>query len=504
MIYPVLGLLAVSLLAFVAQLRKNDRFEDLINFFFFITIGAMLLVKLPAEETKIVWLFTAAVALNFVLSHINLFRRVYVRVIPPILTLIVVMTMMQGQTFTYVNESGVLINKFFVLAAVLAVVGYELAILKSKVFAKMFGFSNEADTVRALFILFMGAAIFFGGFQSGSIGIFALSAFVLSASFYRKNEHKEAITSLLPFVIIPILMHRANLNSAELTDFDVLEGLFYGAFSMFFVQLLWDAKKRNTLLIVLAYALGVGLTAILIILGGQFLKMGGMDAVLGAIVGASMVNMLVGKNYTGASFLPLLLSVGFIVPHFMPVNIEQQEIMAEMNQQTDSEVIEEIGKLEEIPGKYTIVEKESKVTFTLGEKGETKGAFREFSGEVIIADNPDESSLSITLNTKDLTTFNEIRDESVMSDEYLDESKFPTMTYNGTKLTSVGENMWEISGEFTMLGVSKPLNVTLQRLISGDNILIIGKGEIDRREFGMAPSSSEGNIVSFEYRALLK
>ncbi|MBL4862391.1 MAG: YceI family protein, partial [Crocinitomicaceae bacterium] len=63
---------------------------------------------------------------------------------------------------------------------------------------------------------------------------------------------------------------------------------------------------------------------------------------------------------------------------------------------------------------------------------------------------------------------------------------------------------YEIQGEFTMLGITKELPVTLRRIEMGDKIMIVGSGEIDRTLFGMIPSATEGNVVTFEYQVEIK
>lgn len=503
MMYPVLGLLAVSVVSFILQLKNNHRFIDLINFLLFLAIGAMFLVKVPSDESSVLWSLTAMVSINFIMSHVTALRRQYFRAIVPLISLIALIIIMNEQTITFIHESGVLINKFFILAGALAVLGYELAVFKSKMAAKWFGLNNDEELIRALFILFMGAAVFLGGFQSGSVGLFAITALLLSASFFRDNKHKEAIVSLLPLAIIPLLIHRVGIDDVDLTEFDVLEGLFYGAFGMYFIQKLWDVQKRNLMITVFAYIISVGFAAILLFLGSQFLKMGGMDAVVGSIVGASLVNLIVGSGYSGASFIPLLLVTGFAIPRFLPSNELQEQILMEVTNE-EGAIEENIISLSQMSGNYSLDDANSKVSFIMGEKGETKGAFKSIEGKVFIAEDVANSTFEIILNTKDLTTFNDIRDESVMSDEYLNEPKFPTMTFTSKELVPLSDTEWEIKGEFTMMGVAKPVNVTVQGVTSGDQKMIIGKGEIDRREFGMSPSSSEGNVVSFEYRAVLK
>ena len=62
-----------------------------------------------------------------------------------------------------------------------------------------------------------------------------------------------------------------------------------------------------------------------------------------------------------------------------------------------------------------------------------------------------------------------------------------------------------LNGNFTMIGVSKPLPVQMKFIETKttDGIqrhILVGKAKIDRTKFGMTPDSKEGNIVDFEFR----
>jgi polyisoprenoid-binding protein YceI len=79
------------------------------------------------------------------------------------------------------------------------------------------------------------------------------------------------------------------------------------------------------------------------------------------------------------------------------------------------------------------------------------------------------------------------------------------MSYSSKKLTKK-EGLYELEGSFTMLGVSKPLNIELKyvgRTGSNQAPVLVGRSSIDRTEFGMKPDSKEGNVVDFEFRVEL-
>jgi polyisoprenoid-binding protein YceI len=82
------------------------------------------------------------------------------------------------------------------------------------------------------------------------------------------------------------------------------------------------------------------------------------------------------------------------------------------------------------------------------------------------------------------------------------------MTYKSKKLSKI-DDYYELDGEFTLLGVTKPLKVKIKYSGSIDKEgvkvpVFIGKAALDRTKFGMSPDSKEGNLVEFDLRIELK
>lgn len=159
--------------------------------------------------------------------------------------------------------------------------------------------------------------------------------------------------------------------------------------------------------------------------------------------------------------------------------------------------------LTDVLGSYSILADSSQVVFSLGKNGVTKGKFKKVAGTMTLAEDPTQSALKVVLEMKDFTTFNGMRDESLRGSDYFNVDKFPKMTYQVKGFADKGNDEYEATGDFTMLGVTKPIKVTLQRVEVGDRLILIGSGTIDRTEFGMAPSAAEGNVVSFNYQVEL-
>ena len=161
--------------------------------------------------------------------------------------------------------------------------------------------------------------------------------------------------------------------------------------------------------------------------------------------------------------------------------------------------------LETIVGSYKIDPNYSRVIFKLGNKGDiTEGCIKSLSGSISINSNITKSSLNVVIPVDSLTTFNSMRDESLMEQNYFFRSKFPKMRYLVRSIKKETD-YYLLNGSFTMIGVSKPLNVQMKfietKTINGvKRHVLIGKSKINRTKFGMTPDSKEGNLVDFEFR----
>ncbi len=98
----------------------------------------------------------------------------------------------------------------------------------------------------------------------------------------------------------------------------------------------------------------------------------------------------------------------------------------------------------------------------------------------------------------------------VKSDEFLNVEKFPTMTYKSADLAFDGDNVVSANGEFTMLGVTRPVALKVTAFKCGPNPFnkkpMCGgeaTGTLKRSEFGMkaalgAASDDVRLIIAFE------
>lgn len=120
------------------------------------------------------------------------------------------------------------------------------------------------------------------------------------------------------------------------------------------------------------------------------------------------------------------------------------------------------------------------------------GEFGQISGTVLgEPGDPTTAQLEVTIQAASLTTGNEGRDGHLKSADFFEVETYPTLSYKSSKVTSLGGEDYEIEGELTMHGVTKP--VTLKAEISpevpspfgGTKIGVSATGKIDRESFGL-------------------
>jgi polyisoprenoid-binding protein YceI len=89
-----------------------------------------------------------------------------------------------------------------------------------------------------------------------------------------------------------------------------------------------------------------------------------------------------------------------------------------------------------------------------------RGTFQKTSGTVVLDAEKKTGSADITIETASLNTNWEARDKHLKSEDFFNVEKFPTITFKAKDFKFTGEALSSVTGDFTLLGVTKP--VTLQ------------------------------------------
>jgi polyisoprenoid-binding protein YceI len=127
---------------------------------------------------------------------------------------------------------------------------------------------------------------------------------------------------------------------------------------------------------------------------------------------------------------------------------------------------------------------------------ELGGTFNSIDAK-LTASKPDftDAVVELTADVNSINTDNEQRDGHLKTADFFDAAKFPTLTFKSTSFKKVGDKKFQVSGNLTLHGVTKPVvldvvfngtttNPMSKKTIAGFKIT----GVIKRSDFGIAPS----------------
>jgi polyisoprenoid-binding protein YceI len=90
-----------------------------------------------------------------------------------------------------------------------------------------------------------------------------------------------------------------------------------------------------------------------------------------------------------------------------------------------------------------------------------QGRFDEFAGNFAIdANDPGKCTFALNINPASIDTNNQKRDDHLRNADFLNVKQFPAMSFKSTAVKAV-EGGYEVTGDFTMHGVTKPMTLTL-------------------------------------------
>jgi polyisoprenoid-binding protein YceI len=85
-----------------------------------------------------------------------------------------------------------------------------------------------------------------------------------------------------------------------------------------------------------------------------------------------------------------------------------------------------------------------------------RGGFSSVSGYIDVAEDPQQSTAEISLETASVTTGSEDRDNHVKSEDFLDVENFPEMRFVSTDIEPSGSS-WKLTGDLTIKDVTRPV-----------------------------------------------
>jgi polyisoprenoid-binding protein YceI len=150
-------------------------------------------------------------------------------------------------------------------------------------------------------------------------------------------------------------------------------------------------------------------------------------------------------------------------------------------------------KTEELT-KWAIDPTHSKVGFKVKHLmiSNVQGNFKEFSADVQTSGNDfSTASVSFTLKTASVDTEMPDRDAHLKSPDFFESEKYPDLTFKGTSLKDLGDDIYELSGLLTIKDVTKPVKLSVEfggvmsdpwgNVKAGFSI----NGKINRKDWGL-------------------
>lgn len=98
------------------------------------------------------------------------------------------------------------------------------------------------------------------------------------------------------------------------------------------------------------------------------------------------------------------------------------------------------------------------------------GRFNTFSGEFTYdEENPSDATVDVFIDTASVDSNHAERDKHLRSDDFLNVEKYPQATFNSTSYKELGDGKAELTGDFTLNGVTRPLTIAVEHIGAGDD-----------------------------------
>lgn len=144
---------------------------------------------------------------------------------------------------------------------------------------------------------------------------------------------------------------------------------------------------------------------------------------------------------------------------------------------------------------YTIDATHSQIGFRIRHLvAKTSGRFTKFTGTIRL-DEKDfaKSSVEVTIDAASINTDSEGRDKHLRNADFFEVEKFPTLTFKSTAVKEVEKGKLQVTGTFTMHGVSKTITIpiifagTRAGMKPGSTVagFVDGSVKLNRSEYGI-------------------
>jgi polyisoprenoid-binding protein YceI len=142
------------------------------------------------------------------------------------------------------------------------------------------------------------------------------------------------------------------------------------------------------------------------------------------------------------------------------------------------------------------------------------GSFTGISGTITYdKKNVKNNKVEITIKTASVNTFNDTRDADLRSDNFFNVEKFPDMTFKSRSVSKLKDGRYSLKGDFTLLGVTKPITITAAILGEGKDPWgnhragFDSSFSINRSDYGMnkmIPAAGDKVLITLNFEGIYK
>jgi polyisoprenoid-binding protein YceI len=166
-------------------------------------------------------------------------------------------------------------------------------------------------------------------------------------------------------------------------------------------------------------------------------------------------------------------------------------------------------------GEYTLDSSHGYITFTYSHLGfsNPRVGFNRFDTTLSLdSSNPENSSVEVTIDASSIDSRVAEFNEHLNGSDFFNTAEYPTITFKSTRVESTGSNTFDVTGDLTILGTTKPVTLLTTINKAGEhplrNVPTVGVSastKLMRSEWGLdayVPAVSDEVELSIEVELL--
>ncbi len=120
-----------------------------------------------------------------------------------------------------------------------------------------------------------------------------------------------------------------------------------------------------------------------------------------------------------------------------------------------------------------------------------RGRFTEFDGRIVVGERPEDSRVEVAVQTASVRTDQDMRDNHLRSGDFFQSETYPELTFRSTVVRPTGGPEFDIEGELTIRGITRPVTLHAELLGWGPGMndrtmmAFSASTEVDREDWGL-------------------